>query len=101
MTDVHAVHYSSELWGPDDPNLFIPERHLVKRHPVAYMPFGIGPRNCVGLRLALLEMKISLGRILLSYNITAGNRFTEGMTRQEAFIITPNAINIRLSKRNL
>ena len=100
LTDVHAVHYDPVLWGPEDPNLFIPERHTVKRHPVAYMPFGIGPRNCVGLRLALIELKMTLARLLFSYKVEAGDHFEEGLTRNEAFLITPNAINIRLKKRN-
>ncbi|CAF0926279.1 unnamed protein product [Rotaria sordida] len=55
--DIFSLHYDPNLWGPDDPNLFIPERHLTRRHPVAYMPFGQGPRNCVGMRFALMEIK--------------------------------------------
>ncbi|CAF3822196.1 unnamed protein product [Rotaria sordida] len=55
--DMLSLHYDPNLWGPDDPNLFIPERHLTRRHPVAYMPFGQGPRNCVGMRFALMEIK--------------------------------------------
>ena len=100
MTDVHAVHYNAELWGPEDPCLFVPERHTVKRHPVAYMPFGVGPRNCVGMRFALMELKMSLARLLCAFNILPGEKLEQGMARREALIVTPDSVNIRLKNRS-
>ncbi|CAF4681721.1 unnamed protein product, partial [Rotaria sp. Silwood2] len=79
LADVHAIHYSTDLWGPEDPNLFIPERHAVKRHPLAYMGFGVGPRNCVGMRFALMELKLCLARLLHIYNILPGENIEKGM----------------------
>ncbi|CAF4383314.1 unnamed protein product [Rotaria socialis] len=32
--DVFSIHYDPDLWGPEDPNLFIPKRHLVKSHAI-------------------------------------------------------------------
>ncbi|CAF5197423.1 unnamed protein product, partial [Rotaria magnacalcarata] len=99
LADVASIHYNVDLWGPEDPNVFIPERHKTKRHPLAYMPFGVGPRNCVGMRFALMELKMCLTRVLHRYNILPGTNLDIGMTRQESFIVTPEAINIRLEKR--
>ncbi len=47
--DVLSLHYSEEYWGPVDPNEFYPLRFSteIKRSQCAYLPFGIGPKNCV------------------------------------------------------
>ena len=47
---------------------FTPEEKA-KRHPCAYLPFGHGPRNCIGMRFALLQVKMTLIAILQKYKI--------------------------------
>ena len=47
---------------------FTPEEKA-KRHPCAYMPFGYGPRNCLGMRFALLEAKMTLIEIVSKFEI--------------------------------
>lgn len=48
--DVLSLHYDPEYWGPVDPNEFYPLRFSpeIKRNQAVYLPFGLGPRNCVG-----------------------------------------------------
>jgi cytochrome P450 len=64
------------------------------------MPFGVGPRNCVGMRFALMELKIALVNILHEYNILPGIHIEQGMKRQETFTLSPEAILIRIEKRS-
>ncbi|EDV24424.1 uncharacterized protein TRIADDRAFT_63933 [Trichoplax adhaerens] len=59
---IYTIHHNPQFWP--DPEQFIPERFTpeekAKRNPCCYLPFGDGPRNCVGMRLALLEVKLAL-----------------------------------------
>ena len=57
----------------DDPETFKPERWLdglIRKLPrFAYMPFGGGPRICIGQRFAMMEAKLILATILKDYEL--------------------------------
>ncbi|KAI7837525.1 hypothetical protein COHA_008661 [Chlorella ohadii] len=64
--NIWGLHHSEAHWK--EPHAFRPERFLDEeevagRHPNAFIPFGLGPRNCIGYKFALQEMLISLVRI--------------------------------------
>jgi cytochrome P450 len=100
QADVHTIHYDSELWVPEDPNLFVPERHTTNRHPAAYLPFGVGPLNCVRMRFALRKMKMCLARLLHTYSVLPGEKLDKDMIRRVTPVVAPHAIYIRLEKRS-
>lgn len=62
------LHRSKEFWG-EDADEFKPERFSngvgkACKHPNAFMPFGIGPRTCIGQTLAIMEAKVMMACIL-------------------------------------
>ncbi|KAM3707067.1 hypothetical protein ACJW31_03G197000 [Castanea mollissima] len=70
-----APHHDPKIWG-EDVHLFKPERFsegiakATNNNIAAFLPFGIGPRNCVGLNFATTEAKIALSMILQRYAFT-------------------------------
>lgn len=80
--------------------MFVPERHQTKRHPMAFLPFGAGPRHCVGMRFALIEMKILLVRLLRDYTILPGENLETKFNIREKAVIAPEEVWVKLVKRN-
>ncbi|CAF4276061.1 unnamed protein product, partial [Rotaria sordida] len=97
--DIYNVHYDMDIWGPVDPYQFYPERHSTKRHPAAYLAFGIGPRSCIGMRFAYLELNIFLVRLLKTFTIFKGNTMDETFTIVELTVIGPETVPIKLKRR--
>lgn len=59
---------------------FIPERwlkdntdpkcpHATDAHPFTYLPFGFGPRMCIGRRFAELEIEVLISRLIREFKI--------------------------------
>ncbi|CAH0723083.1 unnamed protein product, partial [Brenthis ino] len=61
-----------------NPEKFDPERFSEDNkkniNTLAYMPFGVGPRNCIGSRFALCELKVLLYQILLHMEISISSK---------------------------
>lgn len=63
------LHRHRKLW--DDPDAFVPQRFLAAAPPdrFAYLPFGVGPRICIGAHFAITEATLALARIVGAFRI--------------------------------
>ena len=71
LYSIYLTHRDARHW-PDpaafDPERFAPEQAR-QRAPYTFLPFGGGPRNCMGMAFAQVEVKIVLARILQRYTL--------------------------------
>ncbi len=71
LVSPYVLHRDPRHW--DNPDRFDPDRFAAgrekERHPYAYLPFGGGPRLCIGNQFALMEMQILLGLLLRDFTL--------------------------------
>lgn len=69
---IYSVHRDPRYWGEDaefwKPERFEPSK-IANHHPAQFIPFGIGPRNCVGYHLARLELTKFTVQFILKYKL--------------------------------
>ncbi|KAK9540654.1 hypothetical protein VZT92_003094 [Zoarces viviparus] len=72
MVPTWPLHRDASLWP--EPEEFKPERFSKENKetidPYTYMPFGAGPRNCIGMRFALVMMKLAMVEILQRFSFS-------------------------------
>ncbi|XP_003509725.1 lithocholate 6-beta-hydroxylase [Cricetulus griseus] len=71
MVPIYPLHRDPEYWT--EPEVFRPERFSKENKgsidPYVYLPFGSGPRNCIGRRFALISMKLAVISILQNFTL--------------------------------
>lgn len=103
MACMHQIHKDPNLWDrPDefDPERFSPEKKA-SRDPLAFQPYGIGPRNCVGLRVAQLEITLIVARLVHRFRLHLGSQHADGELRRktQSIIATPkDGVFIRVER---
>jgi cytochrome P450 len=77
---IHSIHHNPEYFP--EPYSYNPDRWLktingteeLEKMRSAYMPFGLGPRSCVGKPLALVELMLTMATFLWQFDFRASNR---------------------------
>ena len=68
---IHSIHYDPDYFT--SPDQFKPERFFPENrnfHPYAFIPFGAGPRSCIGIRWALLKSKLALFHTIYNFKFS-------------------------------
>jgi cytochrome P450 len=78
---IYLTHRRPDVWP--DPERFEPERFLGARpKPYEFFPFGGGVRRCLGMALALVEMRIVLSRLLVQVDVQLAPGYRPRLTRR-------------------
>uniref|UniRef100_A0A182Q332 Cytochrome P450 n=1 Tax=Anopheles farauti TaxID=69004 RepID=A0A182Q332_9DIPT len=100
--NIYSLHRNPKVFP--EPDKFIPERfsddNEIKRGPYDYIPFSAGSRNCIGQKYALLEMKVTIVKLLASYRILPGESIDQVRYKADLVLRAEGGIPIKLTKRS-
>ncbi|XP_023246762.1 probable cytochrome P450 6a18 [Copidosoma floridanum] len=99
---IYAIHHDPKHYP--DPATFRPERfderHRLERHPYTYLPFGEGPRGCIGVRFALLQTKVGVITFLRKYRVEVCGKTTVPIKFSKRSLVTAseNGVWLKISR---
>ncbi|XP_059437592.1 cytochrome P450 714C2-like [Corylus avellana] len=96
-----TLHQDPDIWGPEAKE-FNPERFAngvsgACKLPYVYMPFGVGPRTCLGQNFAMVELKILLALIVSNFSFSLSPKYRHSPAMR--LVIEPeNGVNLLIKK---
>lgn len=100
LVPIQELHMDPEVWP--DPEKFDPDRFLpevkAQRSQFSWQPFGLGPRHCIGMRLALMEVKVALVHLLKAFRLKTCKK-TSIPIKREKFSGAPVDVYLELEER--
>lgn len=96
---VYTLHRHPDFW--DDAGAFKPQRfaveHEARRAPYAYLPFGAGPRTCLGSRFGVMEVMLVVAMIAQRYSLRLPAQQT--VEAEAALTLHPRGLMMRPHSR--
>ncbi|XP_063985747.1 probable cytochrome P450 6a13 [Diachasmimorpha longicaudata] len=102
LIPICAIHKDPNYYP--DPEVFNPENFtdeaVQNRHPMAYLSFGDGPRNCIGARFGSIQTKIGIAKLLQNFAVDICDKTDKNYTlNNRAFMLQPkNGIVLKVTK---
>lgn len=98
---IYGIHRSPAYY--DAPDAFRPERMLPKakkeRPAFSYLPFGGGPRLCIGHHFAMLEMQLLLAELLGKYEVEAVGELGAVVARPAITLGMDRGVGVKITWR--
>lgn len=93
------THHLPTLYA--EPERFLPDRwKTITPSPYAYLPFGAGPRMCIGAALGMMQLKISLPTMLKKFKMTVAPQSQINGHVRSTMLFPVSSVPIQLSEHD-
>ncbi|KAH8401696.1 hypothetical protein KR009_007399 [Drosophila setifemur] len=97
-----GIHYDPDIYP--EPEKFIPERFtdeaIAARPSCTWLPFGEGPRNCIGLRFGLMQASVGLANLIKGYKFSVApeTQIPMKIVVKSILLSAENGIHLKVEK---
>lgn len=98
----YAIHHDPVLYP--QPEKFNPDRftseNVKQRESIEWLPFGDGPRNCIGLRFGLMQTRVGLAYLLRNFKFSVCDKTEIPLTwdKKSFLLCSKNGIFLKVEK---
>lgn len=102
LIPVLGIHHDPDIYP--NPQVFDPERFSAEmtkqRDPMLYLPFGNGPRNCIGERFGLMQSRLGLAYLIRNFRVNICSKTEIPLTFDPKSLayVPKNAVYLELEK---
>ncbi|XP_033225292.1 cytochrome P450 6k1-like [Belonocnema kinseyi] len=93
---LNGLHEDTRFYK--DPLKYDPDRFSAERNgdivPCTYIPFGVGPRACIGERVGMLQTAVGLATILQDYEVALSPLYKYGLNPRKIFIQPTDGVKL-------